>query len=70
MHKACTNGPGTSVLKHDGFTCDLKGMHGSKSMLSQKMLHIIGRQSDNYVRSQKYVAWQFLLNQAIRAFLS
>ena len=47
VNTACAYIFGTSRLKH-GFTCDLKGMHGSKSMLSQNLLHIIGRQSNNH----------------------
>ena len=64
VHMACADAPGTMALKH-GFTCDLRGMHGSKSMLSQKLLHLIGLQSDNSMRPYEFIAfWLYLTRQS------
>jgi hypothetical protein len=40
VYITCTDNPATLAIKH-GFTCDLKGMHGRKSMVSNKMLHFL-----------------------------
>jgi len=57
------------ALKH-GFSCDHKGMHGSKSMLSQTTPHSICLCANNYANFRKSVAFQILLNQAMRAIVS